>query len=643
MQKRFAYGSLAVLTIVNLLNYLDRSIAPAIMPAIQKDLGLTDTQVGLLGTCFILVYFLASPFFGWWGDRGSRPRGMALGVAIWSLATGAAGWTRSYVQLLFARAAVGIGEAAYGAISPPLIGDLFPKEKRGRVFALFFMAMPVGVALGYLLGGMLEARFGWRYAFFLAGFPGLITAILLWFMRDPPRGQFDDASQHVGKDLSQRQIYSALARNPSYAFTVLGYAAYTFVVGALMVWIPMYLVRFLNISLEKGNTTFGAITVVTGFLATYVGGVWGDRWAKKSPDAYLRLSALSMFLGAPVFWFLLHENDFTRFACGLFILEFFVFVSTSPVNAQIVSCVPVFYRATANAVSIFAIHILGDALSPTLVGVLSDRSDLRTALYVCPIGFFLAGLIWFAKVIFYSDAMPWPSGALKLPRLQCHRGYRPEGIQENTLKAFRLAHSNGAEMVELDVRLSADGVAVVVHDADLKRVAGTPERVDSLSAAELNSGADVPTLAEILRDRHCPQRVNVELKSESLKDSRLERAVVRAVIESGAESRVLFSSFNPFSLGRMAKLLPDVPRALLVTQENDPKNRWYLRRMLLAWVAKPHMLNLDKEMYDARLAAHLKARGIRVAIWTVNDAVAARNCLALGAESIISDQPRLLG
>jgi MFS family permease len=426
MAKSTPWLALGILTLINLFNYLDRSIAPAIMPAIQKDLSLSDTQVGLLGTCFILVYFVISPLFGWLGDRANRNRLMAAGVGVWSLATGLAGFVANYSQLVFARSAVGVGEAAYGSISPALIGDLFPKEKRGRVFAIFFMAMPVGVALGYLLGGILEAKYGWRHAFFFAGFPGIILAIALWWLPEPKRGAFD--TEATAALLPVKQVYAALARNRAYVFTVLGYAAYTFVVGAVMVWVPTYLVRFLSVSLEKGNTVFGGITVVTGFLATFIGGIWGDRWAKKNADAYLLLSALSMFLAAPAFALLLMQTDFVYFSIVLFVVEFLVFLSTSPINAQIVNCVNPAYRATANAVSIFAIHLLGDALSPTLIGIISDQSNLRSALMLCPFVFLLAGLLWSMKSAFEFSVLPWhKSGA-------CHYCKPIEAIVQKAFK-----------------------------------------------------------------------------------------------------------------------------------------------------------------------------------------------------------------
>src|SRR5262249_34127165 len=166
MQNRAAYYGLAVVTLLNLLNYIDRFILAAVLPRMQSELGLTNTQAGLLATAFLLTYFVTSPVFGVLGDRASRTRLMALGVAVWSVATAATGVMRNFVQLLVARSFVGVGEAAYATISPALLSDLFPRSQRGRAFAIFYVAIPVGAALGYVLGGVIEPHLGWRAAFY---------------------------------------------------------------------------------------------------------------------------------------------------------------------------------------------------------------------------------------------------------------------------------------------------------------------------------------------------------------------------------------------------------------------------------------------------------------------------------------------
>jgi glycerophosphoryl diester phosphodiesterase/MFS family permease len=629
---------LFLLTLINLFNYLDRYILVALSPAIKRDLFLSDTEVGFLATAFMFSYFLTSPLFGWLGDSKPRLRLMGTGVGLWSLATTASGLGRSWAQLLSARFSVGVGEAAYASITPSVIRDLFPKDISGKVFALFFMAIPVGSALGFLLGGILEKSVGWRSAFYVAGIPGLLLALSLFWIREPIRGAFD--LKLVESKLNIGQTLRTLFGNPSFRLTTFGYCAYTFVVGGIAVWIPHYIERYLGVSAAYGNMAFGAITVVAGFLGTYVGGVWADRWARRGADAYLKLSALSMFLAFPVYLFVLFTHVFSTFCVLLFFLEFLLFLSTSPVNAEIVDCVSPSMRATASAVSIFAIHLLGDAISAPLVGKISDLFNLRVGMFLFAIVILKSAVIWTWKVVGEWGCLPWPEGALQLPKAQCHRGFH-NLAQENTLEAFRAAARAGAKMVELDVRLSRDGQAVVFHDADIKRIAGRDGLVRDFTASELKDLARAPTLREVLDDQDCRNLgVNVELKHCPDQNDALASAVAGVV--RGFESRVLFSSFNPLLLRAMARLMPTVPRAILATTERVPGNKIYLRKMWLAFLARPHMLNFDGNGYTTSMARRLALRKVPVAIWTISDPETARKFLAMGAESIISPIPNIV-
>lgn len=641
---------LLFLTLINLFNYLDRYILLALGPAIQKELGFDDIKMGVLGSTFLFSYFLFSPIFGLLGDKYHRLRLMSVGVGVWSLATALCAFGRTAGHLIGARVFVGVGEAAYGSTSPSVLRDLFPKEVCGKVFSIFFMAIPVGSALGFVLGGVLEKSVGWRSAFLIAGIPGLLLALGLLFLREPKRGVHDEAEEAKAAG-GFFAILGELWRNKDYVFTVLGYSAYTFVVGGIAVWIPHYIERILKVPAAEGNMVFGAITVVAGFLGTIVGGAWADRWQARSPDGYLKLSAISMFAAVPVYFLVLGVNSFIAFCAFTFVLEFLFFLSTSPVNAQIVNCVSPRIRSTANAMAIFAIHILGDAISPTMVGVVSEKTkDLHAGMHLFTVAIVLSALIWAWKVLAEWETMPWPAGALQLPKAQCHRGFHASA-PENTLAAFRAAAAAGAEMVELDVRLSSDERAVVVHDADLRRViegqtansGGGEGLVRDLSAAELAARARVPTLLEVLLDPACSGlKVNIELKHCPGQNAALAAAACAAVLEAQAQGRVLFSSFNPLLLRAAARHLPSVPRALLATGEKDPENKFYLRRMYLAFLARPHMLNYDGRYLTERLVRSLKSRKVPFAVWTVEDPAEARKFLAMGAESIISPVPKIV-
>jgi MFS family permease len=395
MKKRDWAGiyTLAILTFINLFNYVDRWIVAAVVEPIKKDLGLTDTQMGIIGAGFIVVYALASPIFGSLGDKKKRPPLIAIGVGIWSLATGLAGFARGFLSLFLTRSTVGVGEAAYGTIAPALLSDQFPYEKRGRVMAIFFSAIPVGAALGYVIGGLAEKYFGWRAAFWIAGFPGVLLAILVLFVKDPPRGQNDTGVMHAAKK-NVVAAYRALFRNSPYVLTVLGYAAYTFALGGLGFWMPAFLERARGMSRSDATVTFGSIVVVTGFLGTALGGWLGDFFLKKNRQAYLWVSGIATLLAAPLTFAGLWYHDKSVYLTAIVIAEVLIFMSTGPINSAIVNAVSPLERATAVGLSVFLMHLLGDIPSPPLIGRLSDVSSLEKAFLIVPVAVLIAGLIW---------------------------------------------------------------------------------------------------------------------------------------------------------------------------------------------------------------------------------------------------------
>jgi MFS family permease len=395
-----------VLTLINLLNYLDRYVAAALLPALKRsDMGLTDFQLGLLSTSFLLVYMCIAPVFGALGDRRSRTRLIAAGVLVWSLATALSGLARNYLQLLGTRAAVGVGEAAYGTIAPALLADYFPLRSRGRVFAVFYMAIPVGSALGYVLGGLVEQWYGWRAAFLVAGVPGVLLAAWVLRLADPPRGSQDltveaaPAPGAVPGDPSLRStlaLYRDLASYVPYRLTVLGYAAYTFALGGLAWWMPTFLERVRGVPPKEATTAFGAIVVVTGFIGTFAGGWLGDYCLKFSRQAYLWMSGVVTLIAVPLVAAALVARAPSVYYPAIIVAELLLFMSTGPINSAIVNLVGAAERASAIALSVFTIHLLGDAISPSVIGAISDRSSLAEAVLIVPVATALCGILWLA-------------------------------------------------------------------------------------------------------------------------------------------------------------------------------------------------------------------------------------------------------
>lgn len=387
---RRATYALAILTFINLFNYIDRWVISAVVEPLKLDLGLTDTEIGFVGTGFILIYALTSPIFGSLGDRRARPPLIAAGVAVWSIATAMAGFARGFWTLLVARSTVGIGEAAYGTIAPALLADQFPLEKRGRVFAVFFAAIPIGSAAGYVIGGLADHHFGWRAAFWIAGFPGLLLSLLVLLVKDPPRGQND--AGHVPR--VSGSAYADLLRNRPYILSVLGYAMYTFALGGLGFWMPAFLERARGMPRADATITFGAIVIVTGFVGTFLGGWLGDLLLKRTRQSYLWVSGVATLLAAPLTFVGLTSRDKTVYLTAIVIAEVLIFMCTGPINSAIVNVVSPLERATAVGLSVLVMHFLGDIPSPPLIGAISDASSLDRGILVVPVAILAAGLIW---------------------------------------------------------------------------------------------------------------------------------------------------------------------------------------------------------------------------------------------------------
>ncbi len=391
-------ATLLALSGINLFNYLDRQVLPAVLTPLKADLHLSDSQLGTVNVAFMLGYFLTSPFFGYLGDRLSRRWLIAAGVLVWSAGTMLTGWAETLVVLVAFRALVGLGEASYGTISPGWIADLFPPVRRNFALSVFYVAIPVGSALGYILGSVVEAHFGWRAAFLGAGAPGLLLALGLLTLREPPRGACDSAAETAAAPPAAGglAVYGQLRHSTAYVLTVLGYVAQTFALGAFAFWGPTFLQRVHGMTLEGAGTFFGGALVVTGLAATLLGGWVATCWQRKHPAGYAWTLALSMAASVPVavaaFW----VQDLTLTKLFLAAAMFLIFLPTGPVNTLILETVPVTMRASAMAASIFSIHLFGDLWSPKIVGIISDRcGSLQTAaLWTLPGALVVCTFFW---------------------------------------------------------------------------------------------------------------------------------------------------------------------------------------------------------------------------------------------------------
>ncbi len=371
-----ALGTLLLLLALNLLNYIDRYILPGEVSLIQREFHSTDQQMGALTTALFVCYMLTAPLTGWLGDRFRRKPLIITGAILWSLATLATAWVHDYRTLYIRHALVGIGEATFGIFAPAVISDFYPERERNRILSIFYIAIPVGAALGYLAGGQMGSAWGWRAPFFLCSIPGLLVAALYGFIgREPERG----ASDHL-KPTADRATAVGLFRNPAFLTATFGLATLTFAMGGISAWVPEFLRRSAGYSVAESSQIVGAITVVDGIAGTLIGGWIAQRWLRTNHRALYLLSfwsvALTLPCGALVFF-----GPPTWSVPSLFAAEFFLFLNTGPLNTAIVNSVSAPVRATAISLNLFIIHACGDTFSPQIIGAISDRAkSLRIGL-----------------------------------------------------------------------------------------------------------------------------------------------------------------------------------------------------------------------------------------------------------------------
>jgi predicted MFS family arabinose efflux permease len=381
-----ALGTLLLLIGLNLFNYIDRYILPGEVSLIQREFHSTDQQMGALTTALFVTYMLVAPLTGWLGDWLPRKPLIVFGAVLWSLATLATYWVHDYTTLYIRHAVVGMGEATFGIFAPAVLADFYPERDRNRILSIFYLAIPVGAALGYLAGGELGSHWGWRAPFFICAIPGLaIAALYAWVGREPVRGACDRMrpSRTVGTSPESVAEYLLgllrLFLNPAFLCASMGLATLTFAMGGISAWMPTFLHRSAGLSVGSSGLAMGAITVVDGIAGTLVGGLLAQRWLRTNYRALYLLSFWSVALTLPC-GALLFFGPAAWSIPILFITEFFLFLNTGPLNAAIVNSVSAPVRATAISLNLFFIHFFGDTFSPQIIGAISDRSNLRIGL-----------------------------------------------------------------------------------------------------------------------------------------------------------------------------------------------------------------------------------------------------------------------
>lgn len=397
-----AHSALLLLLGINLFNYIDRQILAALEPDIRATFFAADdvnamTKTGLLGVAFFVTYMISAPILGLLADRISRWIIVGSAVILWSLASGCSGLAATFAILFATRIFVGIGEGGYGPAAPTILADLFPIERRGRIMAIFYTAIPVGSALGYVIGGLIGAHLGWRWAFYFVVPPGLLLGLLCFWQRDPRVRE-----HHLLQKSPRRHLadYLRLFRTRSYLINCIAQTLMTFVTGGLGFWASAYL-RYRNQSPDVGMTIFGLITVVAGLVSTLLGGIIADRLRSRVAGSYFWVSGIGMLIAGPFFIATLYI-PFPAAWIPMFVAIFFLFLNTGPSNTALANVSLPAVRATAFAVNIFVIHALGDVQAFWLLGYIGGHTNMHVAFL------FVSGMI-------FASGLAWLIGAKYLP------------------------------------------------------------------------------------------------------------------------------------------------------------------------------------------------------------------------------------
>jgi len=397
---RLAYITLLVLSSANFINFLDRQVIAALAPILQNYWHLTDTQVGLLGTAFEVLYALAPVPIAVLSDRWLRRKVIALAMVVWSGAMAMSGAAVSYWTLLVGRAALGLGQAGYAPSALAWLSDIFPPTHRSRAMGFHDLGVILGSATGYALGGVLGKLLGWRPVFYVAALPGFILAVLVWLLSEPDRGQSDCQALGVGPEAASplgipaTTIVKELLSVPTLLVVYVTGTLISFATGGLVYWMPSFVVRIHGFSESEAGFLVGVVTVLTGAAGVLSGGFLADWFLRRTPSGRLLIIGASFVVGFPLALAAILVPDRTLFIV-LAALAMYLFAFYSPCMGPLVhQVIRPSLRATATAFNLFIVHVLGYATAPTVVGWFSDQTgNLRLGMVVALLAALVGGLV----------------------------------------------------------------------------------------------------------------------------------------------------------------------------------------------------------------------------------------------------------
>lgn len=366
---------LLVLTLIEFINYFDRQVVFPLFSFLKADFNLSDFELGLIGTVFMIIHASFSVPLGILADKWVRKNIIAMGVAIWSIATFITGLVQNFTQLLFTRAAVGIGEASYAPAATSLIADNFPLEKRARASSIFHLGMFFGGTLGMILAGVLGSKLGWRACFFIVAIPGIILALTSLRIKE---------AKHEHKNTAEvnRKNILHLFKTPAYVLTLLSGIMLTFTSSAIISWMTQFFIRFHNYSVDQASITIGLAVIIGGPIGIYSGGYFSDLLYNKYKKPRSLAMAIAFILATPLMYITLTTQNEILLLITLVLATYLMTFYYGPMVALIQDIVPGSLKATAFAFYLFTVHLIGSTPAPALIGVVSDASDLQKAMFL---------------------------------------------------------------------------------------------------------------------------------------------------------------------------------------------------------------------------------------------------------------------
>jgi MFS family permease len=394
-----------LLFLLYMFDYIDRAVVTSMFTFIEKDFGITHTQSGLLISAIYWAIVLLTFPVSLLVDRWSRSKTVGIMAIFWSLATVLCALTGNYVQLFMARILIGVGEAGYAPGGTAILSGLYPIEKRSRMMGIWNASIPLGTAIGVLLGGIIATRLGWKHAFGLVALPGFIVAILFLFVKDYKTVDLsfiDKSSKRI--KMEKRDMIREFLTKPSVLYTYFGMAAVTFVTTSLITWLPTYFQNTREIPADKAGTMASAIMALA-LIGAPLGGYLTDFWRKSRINARLFLPAIStlltsLLLFAALFFFRGGLQYVLFLVMGVLIM--FFIAGAAAVTQDVIHPG---LRAASYSFAVITQNLLGSSMAPWIMGKIYDKSSIEIALSFLPFILASGALLFYLGSRYYTGDM----------------------------------------------------------------------------------------------------------------------------------------------------------------------------------------------------------------------------------------------